>query len=76
MKKWIKVKDKLPKNNEYVLACDVSDIFILKFHQTTDRRHKKREGYFGSSNFEENFGEITHWIPLPELPEEEEDECK
>lgn len=65
MTEWISVNDRLPENNEYVLAYNDINIYLLKFIQTTDKRHKIRSGYFDSSD--ENFHEeITHWMSLPE----------
>jgi hypothetical protein len=72
MTQWIKCSDRLPEDNEYVLAYDGSDIYLLKFNQDSDKRHKIRNGYFRSSSEEEWFDEIKCWMPLPEPPEEGE----
>ena len=67
---WISVKDRLPENNEYVLAWDSNDIFILKFEIEQDKRKKQinRIFNFSSSSGEEYFDAVTHWMPLPEKP--------
>lgn len=69
---WIKCSERLPKNNEYVLVWDSSYIFISKFVQTTDKRHKIRSGYFEDNHGYMNI--VTHWMPLPELPPKNEEE--
>ena len=56
---WNCIKDVMPKNNQYVLAWDGTDIYLLKF----------REDHFESSSDEEYFEEITHWMSLPTAPE-------
>lgn len=71
MTDWIKCSDRLPLDKEWVLSFDGSDIYITKFHQTTDRRHKIRAGKFELSD--DFCDEITHWMPLPELPKEPND---
>jgi hypothetical protein len=66
---WIKCEDRLPEDNEYVLAFGENEIAVMQFRKTSDGRHKKVMGYF--QNIER--GEIieaTHWMPLPETPHE------
>ena len=60
---WISVKDRLPEDDKEVLAYD--------------SEHKEIVIAFYDSEYEEwtyddwYDGEITHWQPLPELPEVE-----
>lgn len=56
---WISVKDRLPEPNQDVLAIHSEGIIDINFldHYT---------GFL----FENLYGEITHWMPLPEPPEE------
>ncbi len=66
MNEWIKFEDDLPQHGEYVLTFGDNDIFISRFEQFTDGRHKRRDGYFVT---DEGYGnDITHWMPLPEYP--------
>lgn len=65
---WISVQDKLPKNNEYTLCWDGKDIYLLKFYQTSDKRHKKRYGIWDSLSKDEYFDDIKYWMPLPKPP--------
>lgn len=46
MSEWIKCSDRLPENNQYVIASDGGDIEILRFQQTSDKRNKTRAGGF------------------------------
>lgn len=71
MNEWISVKDALPKDDQDVLVSCVKNIYIIKSVQTTDRRHKKREGYFEDSSWKNEVEEITYWMPLPELPKDQ-----
>ena len=70
MSEWIKCSERLPENEQVVLAYD-DDIFLLTFKQTTDGRHKKHGGYFYSSDDGEFFDEIKYWQPLPPPPKDE-----
>jgi len=67
---WISVKDRLPENNAYTLCWDGNDIYLLKFHQTSDKRNKKRKGIWDSSSEDEYFDDIKYWMPLPTPPKE------
>lgn len=70
MTEWIKCSERLPVHNEWVLSFDGSDIYITKFVQTTDGRHKIRSGNFELSD--DFCDETTHWMPLPLPPVNEE----
>ncbi len=68
MSEWVSVKNRLPENETYVLASDKSDVYILKFYQSQDKRFKNPRYYFESSGEDEFFDLITHWMPLPKPP--------
>lgn len=81
--KWISVKDKLPKTNgAYLCVCDCfvgSYISVVKFAANLEKIDeydfdgKRRSGWYGYDGewgyFEKD--NITHWMPLPELPKGE-----
>ena len=84
---WISVKDKLPKTNgKYLCVCDncgTSFIIIVNFATNLfkvdeyDFAGKRRRGWYG---YDGEWGyyesdDITHWMPLPELPKGEE-QCR
>lgn len=63
MSNWISVKDRLPDTNEYVLVATRSK----NGAQNIDK------GYVIDGRWaHRGTAEVTHWMPLPELPEEEE----
>lgn len=69
MAEWISVKDRLPEECQTVLAFDQNEGFsVLAFYIDT---------MYGKSWLDEvgntiNFGWVTHWMPLPEAPKEDE----
>lgn len=68
MSEWIKVCDSLPEDNTEVIAWDGRTIFFAIFIQTTDKRHKKRDGRFEPLYDDDYIETVTHWIISPELP--------
>jgi len=58
---WISVKDRLPDRDDYVLAC-FDDGFIATIGYADDW-----ELWDGLC------GEPTHWMPLPDPPEMEDE---
>lgn len=60
---WISVKDRLPESHDIYLCC----IDSLAFPGS---RYVKTRMFY--SDGWEKGSEVTHWMPLPELPKEEE----
>ncbi|ATF73940.1 DUF551 domain-containing protein [Pasteurella multocida] len=56
---WISVKDKLPENGQPILACNNLTMFICK---------RYNESWFTDIGM--HSCEVTHWRPLPSLPED------
>jgi len=54
---WIKVEDRLPEKNGYYLVYQeaIEDMFICMWGQNS---------WYYTNTF------ITHWMPLPDKPEE------
>lgn len=86
MNEWISVKDRLPDKKGRYLCCSKSlgnfgrgiviSLFVLDLaefdHWSFDEDKDHRPGwtvYESECGFVEDKG-ITHWMPLPELPEE------
>lgn len=65
MNGWISVKDRLPENEDTILFCDGKKIDIGICLEGGFRSYSE----FG---YTYRAGEITHWMPPPELPEVEE----
>lgn len=58
MNEWISIKDKLPKENMYVLVClDTKHVSIDRY---VNKHGFKCFGWYENS--------ITHWMPLPKPP--------
>ena len=55
---WISVKDRLPGPFLCVLATDGEFVFVAAYQG--QQRWSGNDG----------FGDVTHWMPLPEPPEE------
>lgn len=53
---WISVKDTLPKENEWVLVWNKDDVDIARY----DRGEWK--------DFTSILRHVTHWMPKPEKP--------
>ena len=69
---WISVKDRLPENEQTVLAyynfggkCKIRFYGTLTYYAFDPEPHWQHEG---------TGLKVTHWMPLPEPPEEEENE--
>lgn len=61
MTSWISVKDRLPEDQQEVLVCTRS--------KNGSRNIDK--GYLAIDHFiHRGRAEVTHWMPLPELPED------
>ena len=62
--KWIPVSERLPELDQDVLAIVDDDIVIGDFRQEWDGEIYFSRDEVGSTRY------VTHWMPLPELPEE------
>ena len=63
MSEWISVKDRLPKQREKVLC-------YFKFEPESPNVIAENT-YYGSGWWLSETSRVTHWMPLPEPPEEE-----
>lgn len=61
---WISVKERLPKDFDQALVYDGDK------HYPIGICHKGESGIW-HSDMAYGMGTITHWMPLPELPEED-----
>ena len=62
--KWIPVSERLPEKHERVIVCDVREDFC-------DAWEFEGDGWFnGLWTLETE--EVTHWMPMPEPPKEDE----
>lgn len=68
--KWIPVTERLPNENEDVLCSRGNHIGAL-MDVYTYKGNNKWEDTYGNWNYGDIEG-ITHWMPLPEPPKEED----
>lgn len=70
MSKWISVKERLPKFDEFVLiyAPKTEDISIALINQP----HYRGSFWFYPDNYGWSENDVTHWMHLPPIPEETE----
>ena len=72
MPKWISVKDELPPRERNILAVNGHGrIKILAFW----KKEEKRWTWIEDSRFT-HWNDITHWMPLPEPPDDEQNKTK
>lgn len=74
MNGWISVKDRLPEESGYVLVhCSEPKGYIRGVQYSA-----KNKAFNASddSNAESAFTDVTHWMPLPEPPENEKEESE
>lgn len=75
MSEWISVKDRLPENNKVVLVY-VHDTTICGTHRFMTGSCDKGFWFLGVHldclSFPHNEYNVTHWMPLPDPPKEEE----
>ena len=64
VKKWINVGEQLPAENEMVLVCCKSKAGF----RNINRAYYMNGFWHGSGSM----AGVTHWMPLPDLPDEEE----
>lgn len=67
---WISINDKLPEQNQEVLTCRGRCIgnLINVYTYMGDNKWEDNYGYWNSAEGEG----ITHWMPLPKLPDAKE----
>ncbi len=73
MSEWISVKERLPEKGQFVLIiCAGSSIPISASYEPGEYYEWDENcncgGYGSEKHFYQN--EITHWMPLPEVPNE------
>lgn len=71
MSEWVSVKDKLPKNNQRVLAFESkrNEVYLMEFIEIPDER--KYDFCFEEYGTSDRRDVWTHWMPLPEPPNNE-----
>lgn len=65
MTNWIKISERLPNHNEWVLAFNGRDMCVC----WSDVGCSDYLFMYGMSS-QQQFNKVTHWMPLPEVPNE------
>lgn len=66
MSEWISVDDEMPRANINVLVTDGKSVGLSACRET--RKEGKGFRVIHSGNDWECMADITHWMPLPEVP--------
>lgn len=64
VQKWIPVTEQLPERSGFYLVCTVHN-----FYKTANiaKAHFHSGGFYGQGG---HWSNVTHWMPLPDLPKE------
>ena len=68
---WVRAKDRLPNIDQKVLVYDAGDeteIHVYHFREDLDGLYWDDEGGWAV-----DFENVTHWMPLPEPPERDDE---
>lgn len=73
---WISIEDEFPPEGETVLCADIYNSFvsfgklIMVAHPHGDDTYEFELMYNSSMDMD---SQVTHWMPLPELPKQEKE---
>lgn len=70
MTEWIKVEDKLPPQNTFVLIAKFDyrpkvEMYFIEIAYRLGKSWFREEAEITSNG---KYGKITHWMPLPDAP--------
>lgn len=72
---WISVKDRMPEDGVFVLIVnDDSKMMIAKYESEVVRWEYKYTNYDWDVWDDKEQGPVCYWMPLPEPPEQEEED--
>ena len=66
MTEWIKVENRLPENDSRCIAYDGKDVLAVCYNKSY--RFYTNEFSCTDGEFKEKVNNVTHWMPLPEKP--------
>lgn len=62
---WISIKDRLPDEDTWVLAYIKYPSPVFEFERGIRKTSNIKKVFYDGESFYCDFGEITHWMPLP-----------
>lgn len=66
--KWIPIRERMPKDRQMVLFCDIEDDIKIGYHiKGRPDTHFSQDGTF------DDIKNVKAWMPLPEVYEEKEE---
>ena len=69
---WIKCSSRMPEDDDSVLVYSRKfETFSIAFHMGKNRVMKEGWYVIEENGYAGNIRHVTHWMPLPEPPEEE-----
>ncbi len=70
---WISVKDRRPEPNTWIMVYIKYPSPVFEFETGIQKMSGIKKVFYYGEGFYCDFGTITHWMPLPEPPESEDD---
>lgn len=71
MSNWISVEDRFPENNQRLLVVEYGEVFPAYFEAARESWIGHIPNRFRLYGTDGHFDNVTHWMPLPEPPQEE-----
>lgn len=70
MNDWISVKDLLPEDDQSVLMCEEGQtgLPLIGWYETEG---EDIPGFYAAHSFQNARVHVTHWLPLPNIPDKE-----
>ncbi len=69
---WIKCSDRLPEKENTYIVCLINNYPVLcNVHDATFSLTSNRVSFYWPTSEwvkDELYGDVTHWMPLPEMP--------
>lgn len=73
MSEWISVKDRMPEPETWALVYIEYPSPVFEFERGIRKTSNIKKMFYDGESFYCDFGTITHWMPLPQKPESEDD---
>lgn len=71
VKHWISVKDRLPEPKTWAIVYIEYPSPVLELERGIQKTNNIKKLFYDGKGFYNDYGNITHWMPLPEPPKGE-----